>query len=465
MRTLVVGGTVVTATDTVPADVLVVGERIAAVGVDLAADPIVTATADRVIDATGRYVLPGGVDVHTHMELQTPYAVASDDFATGTAAAAWGGTTTIVDYAGHDYGEPLAAGLARWQDKAAKSHLDYGFHLMVREINDRVLAEMAELTAAGVSSFKLFMAYPGVYMVDDAAIFRAMGAARDSGALIALHAENGGPIDVLVARYVAAGETDPIFHARSRPASMEGEATGRAIALAELAGAPVYIAHLSSAAALDSVRAARDRGVAVYAETCPQYLYLSDVDMTRPDFEGAKFVCSPPLRAKTDQAELWHGLRQGDLQVVATDHCPFHFSQKELGRGDFTHIPNGLPGVEDRLTLLYQGVVAGQLSLNRFVALVATIPAKIFGLHPRKGTIAPGADADLVVFDPTAERTISAVTHHMNVDYSVYEGMAVRGSVELVMQRGSVLMADGSFLGHPGAGRYLPRGLPDYSSC
>src|SRR5664280_2546867 len=292
MRTLVTGGTVVTASDTVAADVLIVDEQVAAVGIDVRAG----AGVDRVVDATGRYVLPGGVDVHTHMELQTPYAVASDDFATGTAAAAWGGTTTIVDYAGHDYGEPLLAGLARWRQKAAKSHLDHGLHMMVREVNDRVLAELPALVAAGVSSIKLFMAYPGVYMVDDAAIFRVLGAAQEYGVLVAMHAENGGPIDVLIERHVAAGDTAPIFHARYRPAAMEGEAT---------------------------VRAARDRGVAVYAETCPQYLYLSDADLARPGFEGAKYVCSPPLRAAMDQHELWTGLRQGDVQVVATDHCPF----------------------------------------------------------------------------------------------------------------------------------------------
>ena len=461
MRTLVTGGTVVTASDTVAADVLIVDEQVAAVGIDVRAG----AGVDRVVDATGRYVLPGGVDVHTHMELQTPYAVASDDFATGTAAAAWGGTTTIVDYAGHDYGEPLLAGLARWRQKAAKSHLDHGLHMMVREVNDRVLAELPALVAAGVSSIKLFMAYPGVYMVDDAAIFRVLGAAQECGVLVAMHAENGGPIDILIERHVAAGETAPIFHARSRPAAMEAEATGRAIALAELAGAPIYIAHLSSAAALATVRAARDRGVAVYAETCPQYLYLSDADLARPGFEGAKYVCSPPLRAAMDQHELWTGLRQGDLQVVATDHCPFRLGQKELGRGDFTRIPNGLPGVEDRLTLLFQGVVDEQISLNRFVALTATIPAKIFGLYPRKGTIAPGSDADLVILDPQAERTISAATHHMNVDYSCYEGRRVQGGIETVLQRGNVIVADGSYFGRPGAGRYLARGLPDYSSC
>jgi len=455
VRTLIKGGTVVTATDTTKADVLVDGETVAAVGVDLGT------TADRVVDATGRYVMPGGIDVHTHMELPFGGTFSSDDFATGTAAAAWGGTTTIIDFALHDYGESLQAGLERWHAKAAaKAHIDYGFHMIVREVTEQTLADMDTLVERGVTSFKLFMAYPGVFMVDDAALFRAMGRSSDNGGLIMLHAENGGPIDVLVERYLAEGKTDPVNHGLTRPASMEGEAVHRAVALAELAGVAVYIVHLSSADALDAVREARDRGLSTLAETCPQYLFLSLDDLAREGFEGAKYVCSPPLRPGFHQDELWKGLRYDDLQVVSTDHCPFDYKeQKILGRGNFAKIPNGLPGVEDRFTLIYDGGVrGGHIDLNRFVELVATAPAKLFGLWPRKGTIAPGSDADIVVFDPEAERVLSAATHHMNVDYSCYEGRSVRGVPEVVMQRGAVLVDQGKLLATPGQGKFLPRG-------
>ena len=445
----------VTATDTAPEDVLVVDDRIVEVGRGL------TAPVDRTVDAAGCYVVPGGVDVHTHMELETSGTVSSDDFATGTAAAAWGGTTTIVDYAGHDRGESIVSGLARWQAKAfGRACIDYGFHMMLAEVDDRVLAEMADLVQAGVTSFKLFLAYPGVYMVDDEAIFRTLRRAADLGTLVAVHAENGGPIEVLRHQFVAQGLVAPIYHARSRPPSLEGEATARAIVLAELAGAPVYIAHLSAAPALDAVHAARDRGSPVFAETCPQYLYLSEDDLERPGIEGARFVCSPPLRPAATRAALWQGLRRGDLDAVATDHCPFTSAQKATGLEDFTRIPNGLHGVEDRLTLLHEGVCRGELSLNRWVEVAATAPAKLFGLYPRKGTLVPGADADLVVFDPRVERTMSAASHHMNVDYSCYEGLTVHGRPSVVMQRGRVLVDDQGFHGEPGDGQYLPRGEP-----
>jgi dihydropyrimidinase len=454
VRTLIQGGTVVTAADTSTADVLVDGEKVVAVGTGLGA------AADRTVDAAGRYVMPGAIDVHTHMEMPFGGTFSADDFASGTAAAAWGGTTTIVDFAMHEYGESLQAGLDRWHAKAGpKAHVDYGFHMIVREVNEQTLADMDTLVDRGVPSFKLFMAYPGVFMVDDAALFKAMSRTSENGGLVMLHAENGGPIDVLIERYLAEGRTDPVNHGLTRPASMEGEAVHRAVALADLAGVAVYIVHLSSADALDEIREARDRGLATLAETCPQYLYLSLDDLGREGFEGAKYVCSPPLRPVVHQAELWKGLRQDDLQVVATDHCPFDYKeQKELGRGNFAKIPNGLPGVEDRFTLLYDGGVrAGHIGLNRFVELVATAPAKLFGLWPRKGTIAPGSDADIVVFDPEAERTLSAATHHMNVDYSCYEGRRVHGVPEVVMQRGELLVDHGTFLGRPGQGRFLER--------
>jgi dihydropyrimidinase len=452
VKTLIQGGTVVTATETVTADVLLDDEKVAAIGTGLAVEP------DRTIDATGRYVMPGAVDVHTHMDLPFGGSFCSDDFGTGTRAAAFGGTTTIVDFALQSPGETLRAGLDTWHEKAGKSHIDYGFHMIVREVNDQVLNEMDTLVGEGVTSFKLFMAYPGVFMLDDAAIFQAMQRAADSGALIMMHAENGGPIDVLIRQYLAQGKTDPVNHGLTRPPVMEGEAVHRVFKMAELAGAPAYIVHLSSRDALNAVREARDRGVAAYAETCPQYLYLSIDDMARPGFEGAKFVCSPPLRTADHQEELWRGLVGDDLQVVSTDHAPFNYvGQKDLGKDDFSKIPNGLPSVEDRFTLLYQGVLEGRIGLNRFVEIVATAPARMFGLYPRKGTIAPGFDADLVIFDPEHERTISAETHHMNVDYSCYEGRRVKGLPEVVLQRGEVLVDHGAFLGKEGQGRFLPR--------
>jgi dihydropyrimidinase len=455
MRTLLSGGTVLGAGGGVRADVLIDGERIAAVGVSL------PTAADRTIDATGRYLVPGGVDVHTHMELATPTGVACDDFVTGTRAAACGGTTTIVDYAGHDRDESLLAGLARWQAMASgRAQIDYAFHMMIAEVDNKVLAELADLAAEGVTSVKVFMAYPGVYMIDDAQVIQVLRRAGALGMLTAVHAENGGPIEMLRAESVVAGRTGPAYHAASRPALLEGEATGRVIALAEIAGAPVYIAHLSAMEALAAVHAARDRGRPVYAETCPQYLFLDQTLLAGPD--GARYVCSPPLRTEPARQALWLGLRRGDLDVVATDHCPFTAAQKARAAGDFTLIPNGLHGVEERLTLLYQGVHRGLISLARWVELSATAPAKLFGLYPRKGAIVPGADADIVVFNPAVQRTLSAATHHSAVDYSVYEGMVVHGQPELVMQRGDTLVDEQGFHGRPGAGQFLRRGLPQF---
>jgi dihydropyrimidinase len=452
VKTLIKNGKVVTASETLNADVLVEDEKVAAIAPDL------DLPADTVIDASDRYVIPGGVDVHTHFDLPFGGTFCSDDFGSGTRAAAFGGTTTCVDFAVQDYGESLRQGLDRWFEKGQKAQADFGLHMIVREVNDQVLKEMDGLVGEGITSFKLFMAYPGVFMLDDAAIFRAMQRAADSGALIMMHAENGGPIDVLVQQHLAEGKTDPVYHGLTRPAAMEGEAVHRVFKMAELAGAPAYIVHLSSRDALKAVQEARDRGVSAYAETCPQYLYLSLDDLARPGFEGAKFVCSPPLRPLDHQDELWKGLAQGDLQIVATDHAPFNYQgQKDMGKDSFANIPNGLPSVEDRVTLIFQRVRAGQLSPNRWVELIATNPAKMFGLYPRKGTIAPGFDADIVVFDPNRERVISSETHHMNVDYSCYEGMKVWGVPEVVMQRGSVLVQDGEWFGKEGQGRFVPR--------
>jgi len=462
---LISGGTVVNATGAYPADVLVEGERItalAAPGTDLARQW--ATNADRVVDATGRYVLPGGIDAHTHMEMPFGGTSSADTFETGTVAAAWGGTTTIIDFAVQPKGTSLLGALDTWHAKAdGNCAVDYGFHMIVSDVNDQSLKEMSACIDAGVNTFKMFMAYPGVFYATDGEILRAMQRARDTGSTIMMHAENGIAIDELVAQALAAGRTEPVQHGLTRPPELEGEATSRAIALAKVTGAPLYIVHLSAAHALDAVTAARDTGQNVFAETCPQYLFLSLEDMAGPDFEGAKFVASPPLRPKEHQAALWRGLRTNDLSLVSTDHCPFCFvEQKELGRGDFSKIPNGMPGVEHRLDLLHQGVVRGEISLARWVEIASTTPARMFGLYPRKGVVAPGADADLVVYDPTATQTVSAATHHMNVDYSAYEGMRLTGRVATVLSRGRVVIDDGAYHGSPGHGTFLARGDNQY---
>jgi dihydropyrimidinase len=456
MRTLITNGTIVTAEGSYDADVLVDGERIVLIGVDLPGGGV---TADEVIDARGRYVIPGGIDVHTHMELPFGGTFAKDTFESGTRAAAFGGTTTIVDFAVQSKGKSLREGLDAWHAKAeGNAVVDYGFHMIMSDVNDSTLAEMDQLVAEGVPDFKLFTAYPGVFFSDDGAIFRAMQRTASNGGLIMMHAENGLAIDVIAADKVAAGVTDPLGHGQARYSVLEGEATNRVIRLAQAAEVPVYIVHLSAREALNAVRMARHEGLPTFAETCPQYLFLSLDDLGN-GFEGAKFVCSPPLRPADHQDELWRGLIKDDLQVVSTDHCPFDFhGQKELGRGDFRKIPNGLPGVEDRLDLLHDGgVVAGRITRERWVEIVSTAPARMFGMYPAKGAIAVGSDADLVIYDPNRRRTISAATHHMDVDYSCYEGRVVQGAADIVMSRGSVVVRDGQFTGRQGGGKFLRR--------
>ncbi len=467
MATLIKGGIVVSATGADPADVLVDGEKIVAV---FEPGSFISAAAEndaKVIDATGKYVIPGGVDVHTHMDLPVADTVSSDTFETGTIAAAWGGTTTIVDFAVQNLGTQVREGLDEWHAKAeGNCAIDYGFHMIIGDVNDASLKEMDILVDEGISSFKLFMAYPGVLLSNDRQILQAMQTAADNGAMIMMHAENGIAIDLLAEQAVARGETGPVNHGLVRRHELESEATHRAIKLAKVGASPLYIVHLSASGALEEVARARNEGANVFAETCPQYLYLSLEDhLGAPGFEGAKYVCSTPLRSKHEHhhADLWKGLRANDLSVVATDHCPFCFKdQKELGADDFRAIPNGIGGVEHRMDLIYQGVVAGEITLPRWVELCSTTPARMFGLYPQKGTIQPGADADIVLYDPNATWSISAENHHMNMDYSAYEGFEVQGKVDTVMSRGKVIVSDNKFHGKAGDGKYLKRGLSQY---
>ena len=455
MNILIRNGTVVTARDTIAADVLIEGERIKEVRPGIG-----ETAADRVIDASNKLVMPGGIDVHTHLDMPFGGTTSSDDFETGTRAAAFGGTTSIVDFAIQARGTRMRDALDTWWKKAeGRAVIDYGLHMIVTDLGTAGLEDMDDMVREGVASFKLFMAYPNVLMVDDATIFKSLSQTAKNGALICMHAENGSVIDVIIQRALAEGKTAPVYHALTRPPRAEAEAVHRAIAMAEIAGAPVYIVHLSSEEALNEVREARDRGVPAFAETCPQYLLLSIEELARPNFEGAKYVFTPPLRPKEHQPKLWDGLKHDHLQVVSTDHCPFCFEdQKILGKDDFTKIPNGGPGIENRLQLIYQhGVNEGKLSLNRFVELTSTTPARIFGMYPRKGEITAGSDADVVIWDPAAEHVISAATHHMRVDYSMFEGFKIRGNAETVISRGDVIIDNGVYAGKAGRGRYIKR--------
>ena len=468
--TLITGGTVVSATGSVRADVLIDGETVVAVlqpgqttlGVDVAAG------VDRVIDATGKYVVPGGVDAHTHMEMPFGGTSASDTFETGTIAAAWGGTTTIVDFVTQYPEQGVLDQYQVWHQKAAGNcAVDYGFHQILSDVQDESLKAMDELITEGVTSFKLFMAYKGVFLSDDGQILRAFQKGADNGAMMMIHAENGGIIDVLVQQALAAGNTSPYYHGLTRPWQAEAEATHRAIMIADLTGAPLYVVHVSAKQAVDQIAAARDRGLNVFGETCPQYLYLSlEEQLGAPGFEGAKWVCSTPLRSRAEghQERMWQGLRTNDIQMVSTDHCPFCMKdQKEMGIGDFSKIPNGIGSVEHRLDLMYQGVVTGEFSVERWVELTSTTPARMFGLYGKKGVIQPGADADIVIYDPQGHTSIGVgQTHHMNMDYSAWEGFEIDGHVDTVLSRGQVIVDDNAFLGRAGHGQYVKRGLSQY---
>jgi dihydropyrimidinase len=439
----------------VNADLLIEGAAIKEIRAGIPAS-----SADTVVDARGLLLLPGGIDAHTHLDMPFGGSQSADDFLTGTRAAAIGGTTTIVDFAIQARGTKMRNALDTWWKKAeGKACIDYGLHMIVTDLGDAGLEDMDDLVREGVASFKLFMAYPNVLMVDDATIFKALRQTAKNGALICMHAENGSVIDVIVQQALAEGKTAPIYHALTRPTKAEAEAVHRSIAMAEMAGVPVYIVHLSSEDALNQVREARDRGLPAFAETCPQYLLLSIEDVADKGWEGAKYVFTPPLRERKNQSKLWEGLRRDNLQVVSTDHCPFCFAdQKALGKDDFTKIPNGGPGIENRLQLLHHhGVGKGNFSINRFVELVSTAPARIFGMYPKKGVLAAGSDADVVLWDAKEELTISAATHHMRVDYSMFEGFQVRGNARDVYSRGELIVSGGRFIGKPGRGNYLRR--------
>jgi dihydropyrimidinase len=454
MTTLIKGGTVVTATESFLADVLIEGETIAAVRPDLPAADVQT------VDAAGKLVLPGGIDAHTHLDMPLGDISSSDDFFSGHVAAAFGGTTTHIDFANQSKGETLRSAIEAWHEKARdRAIIDYGFHVTVTDVNEQTLEEIATLPPLGITTIKMLMAYKGRVMVDDASLFLAMERARDVGLLTMVHCENGDVIDVLVRQALAEGRTEPRWHPLTRPPQLEGEATGRAIAMAEILGAPLYVVHVTCEPALARIREARARGVDVRAETCVQYVFFTKDDLDRPDFEGAKWVCSPPFRERRDQEALWTGLAAGDLDAVSTDHCPFWFeSEKVLGRDDFSKIPNGCPGIEDRLQVLHEaGVRGGRFDINRFVALTATEPARIFGLERRKGAIVPGLDADIAVWDQNCTRTISVKTGHSRVDYNLYEGMTVQGVPEKVFLRGRLIVDGSTFLGRRGDGRYIPR--------
>lgn len=454
MKTLIKNGRIVTAVDDYRADILIEDETVSVIGKTLEME------VDRTIDATGKLVIPGGIDPHTHMELPFGGTESADDFYTGTRAAAFGGTTTIIDFAVQYKGESMIRAVDNWHAKAeGKPVIDYGFHLITTDFEDKNTEEMHTLMDEGITSFKLFMAYPGVFLVDDATIFRAMSAAGERGGLICMHAENGIVINEIIKRFLAEGRTAPKYHALTRPTIAEAEGVHRAIAIAEMAESPVYIVHLSCADALNKVREARDRGIPAFAETCPQYLFHSIEDYG-DGWDGAKFVMTPPLREKHNHGELWKGLKMDDLQVISTDHCPFCMKeQKELGKDDFSLIPNGAPGVENRMSLIFNGgVVENRISLNRFVELTSTAAAKMFGLFPKKGTVAVGSDADLVIFDPEKEHIFGVENEHMNVDYSSYEGWKVKGKVETVLSRGRVVIENGECLEAKGSGRFLKRG-------
>jgi dihydropyrimidinase len=452
---LVRNGIIVTASDTYEADILIENGKISTIGQHLSVE------GAEVIDAQGCYIFPGGIDPHTHLEMPFGGTVSRDDFETGTIAAAFGGTTTVIDFCLTNKGEPLKNAIETWHAKSKdKAVIDYGFHLMIGEMNEEVLAQLpAVMDEEGITSFKVFMAYKNVFQADDETLFRTLVTAKELGGLVMVHAENGDVIDYLTKKALAEGNTDPIYHALTRPPEVEGEATGRAAQLTGLANSQLYVVHVSCAEAVQKITEARNKGFTVWGETCPQYLVLDQSYLEKPDFEGAKYVWSPPLREKWNQEVLWNALKNGQLQTLGSDQCSFDFKgQKDLGLGDFTKIPNGGPIIEDRVSILFsEGVKKGRITLNQFVDIMSTRIAKLFGLFPQKGTIAVGSDADIIIFDPSMERTISAEAHHMAVDYNAFEGLKVTGEPVSVLSRGEFVIREKQFVGELGRGQYLKR--------
>lgn len=452
MDLVIKNGKIVTAVDAYEADIGVENGKIVGIGRGF--------EGNETIDAKGMFVFPGGVDIHTHLDMPFMGAASSDDFETGTIAAVFGGTTSIVDFAIQTIGNTLSDAIATWKKKAeGKAVIDYGFHIGVTDVNDSIIKEMETMVGEGVTSFKLFLMYKGTLMSDDEAFFRVLEKARDIGALVMVHAENGPVVDFLTKRLLAEGKTAPWYHAEAHLPILEAEAAARAIALAEAASAPLYIVHTTCRGALENVKRARDRGLPVYAETCPQYLLLDVERYKEPNFGGAKYVMSPPLRAKWNQDILWSGLRTGDFQVISTDHCPFFMKgQKDMGKDNWAKIPNGCPGIETRIPLIYsEGVGTGRISINKFVELCCTNPAKLLGMYPRKGTIAPGSDSDVVIFDPEKEVTLSWKNLHQRVDYTPYEGMTMKGYPVKVIVNGELKVDNGKFVGRKGTGKFIRR--------
>jgi dihydropyrimidinase len=456
MSVLIKSGRIVTAADDYVGDVFVDNGTVSLIGESL------DVVADKVIDASGKYVIPGAIDPHTHIELPFGGTVTCDDFTSGTVSAAFGGTTSLIDFCFQMPGQTFPQGLETWHEKIerCKPVIDVGFHMAITDLREGgTLEDLAKVPDEGVTSYKLFMAYKGAVMVDDETLFKAMEVAADTGAVVMVHAENGDAIDILVKRALAEGHTEPIWHARTRPPETEGEATNRAIQLARVAGCPLYVVHVSCKEAIEPIAIAREKNWDVWGETCTQYFFIDESYLDQPDFEGGKYVYTPPPRPKENQEHLWKAVASDVLSVVSTDHCPFNWpEQKGLGRDDFSKIPNGGPGIENRLHMLYTfGVRTGRLTMNRLVELTSTNVAKYFGLYPRKGTIAPGSDADIVVWDPDKKLTISAKTHHSNINYNLFEGTEVTGAPEVVLVRGQVIVENDELVAQPGAGQFVRR--------
>ncbi|MCM3177510.1 dihydropyrimidinase [Cytobacillus horneckiae] len=455
MNKVIKNGVIVTATDTFQADILIENETIVQIGEDI------NIPGAEVIDAKGNYVFPGGIDPHTHLDMPFGGTVTKDDFETGTRAAAFGGTTTIIDFCLTKKGETLKSAVDTWHEKSKnKAVIDYGFHLQIVESSDKILEELPKMVEEeGITSLKVFMAYKNQFQADDETLYKTLIAGKELGALVMVHAENGDVIDYLVKKALKEGNTDPIYHALTRPPEAEAEATGRAATLTGLSGSQLYVVHVSCADAAKKIAEARNQGIDIWGETCPQYLVLDQSYLEKENFEGAKYVWSPPLREKWNQEFLWNALKSGQLQTLGSDQCSFDFAgQKDLGKEDFSKIPNGGPIIEDRVSILFsEGVKKGRISLNQFVDITSTKAAKLFGLYPKKGTIAVGADADIVIFDPNIERTISAETHHMAVDYNAFEGIKVTGEPVSVLSRGNFVIRDKEFTGKAGDGQFIKR--------